>query len=160
MKLGSYRDRVDFDAFEVSKFTPHIFCYHMDMTYGCGASALSLLTGIHPSKFKAPPRGDWKDHIVLSILNANKFKTARLTMRGVTNFDWTSYPIGRQHVVLAKIKLIKYNASWVVIHSGIIFHNFELAPLKPLEFINHPVMAAYLVKGRQWESTKKHLTLS
>lgn len=151
MKEGSYSKAVNFGAFRVSKFTPAIFADPLSRIYGCGASALGLLTGIHPRRIKEPPREDWTERYMVRFLREHGFKVASLTMRNLTRKKDVSYPIGSRHVVLASLKFIKGEASWVVIYNGIMFHGFEILSFKSYELINHPVRSAFLVKHKKWD---------
>lgn len=88
---------------------------------------------------------------MVNFLRSKGFRVAKLTFKNITNCKEVSYPIGGSHVVLARIKFIKNEASWVVIHNGKIYHNFEISDFKGYELINHPVMSMYLIKHRSWD---------
>jgi hypothetical protein len=151
MRQGSYHRRVDFDAFRVRKFVAHVFSPHYGIK-GCGATALALLTGVNPIDIPYPPGNgdDWTKHYVYSFLRKKQFDIAELTMRNVTNFSHPRSPVSGQHVILASIKFIKGEASWVVVHNRTLYHNFEIATFTPYELINHPIMTAALIKHRTW----------
>lgn len=155
MKRGSYSKKVDFDTFKVRKFRPHIFGGPGDSGFGCGASAISLLTGMPPRSIPKPKRGNWTEKYVLKYLHAKKFNIVELTMRNVTGFEYLSYPVSTSHVTLLRLKFIRGEASWAVTYNKTIYHNFEIVPMKPYEFLNHPIMAAYLVKHPKWAVQKK-----
>ena len=54
------------------------------------------------------------------------------------------------HVILASIRLDEKNASWVVIHNGLIWHNMQAIKLKTLDAYNYPLIDCYLVFHKKW----------
>lgn len=118
------------------------------MEAGCGGCALAMLTGLNPAKMSK--RGDWTPRFMLSTLKKHGFKIATLTNRNLTNVLRVGWPISTLHVVLVRIKMIKHEASWAIIHNKILFHLFEVKPLSGYEFINHPIMDAYLIHHKSW----------
>ena len=148
MESGSY-SKVDFGKYRVCKFVAHIFT-GAELLAGCGATALSLLTG-ERALLIGPGRQDWTSDYMVGHLRRKRFSVARLTLRNLTNFGSIECPIERSHVVLARIKVVKGEASWIVIYDGMVYHNYEITPLKPYEMLNHPVMEAFLVCHRSWK---------
>ena len=146
MDCGSYT-KVDFEAFRVQRFIPYLYA-GLYGGLGCGASALSLLTGINPVSL--PRKSDWTNRFMCSFLLKKNFKLAKLTKRNITNFETVCYPVAKRHVILASIKFIRNEASWVVIYNDILFHNFEAQIFSQYELINHPLMTAYLLKHPSW----------
>jgi hypothetical protein len=147
MKDGSYGRKQDFAAFKVAKFVPHLF-HPPFCKLGCGASTISLLTGKFPDDI--PTRSDWPVRCMTSFLRKNGFDLMRLTKRQVTNCEGPTYPITKSHVVLSLIKMLKGESSWIVLHNGMVFHNFEFSFFDPYEMFNHPVVDAYLLKHKSW----------
>jgi hypothetical protein len=151
MKQGSYATNVDFPAFKVASFSPNNNGLYFG---GCGSGALGVLAGKTASGFD-PCRYDWPSRIMTSFLRKNGFSVARLTERNLTSGWNLEYPVGRQHVVLASIKMSRGEGSWIVIHNGTMYHNQEATPLRPYEFINHPITDAYLVSHPSWKMVAK-----
>lgn len=151
MGKGSH-SKVDFAAFRADKFVAHFFGGIMRCVNGCGSTVLSLLSGVNPLAF--PERKDWNRKYVISFLKERGFKIAQLTAKNVTNVKEVTYPIGPHHVILARIKYIKNEASWVVIHNNKLYHNFEISDFRSYEFVNHPVLSMYLIKHPSWDTSK------
>jgi hypothetical protein len=148
METGSYHRRLDFDSFVSDKFVAHIST-GSDILAGCGATALSLLTGDRALHIGIRKR-DWDSGYMARYLRRRGFRVARLTLRNLTNFGTVESPITRGHVVLARIKFLRGEASWIIIHNGMVYHNFEITELKPYSMLNHPVMEAFLVSHPSW----------
>ena len=152
MERGSYAKKINFEAFKVTKFTPHIYGKGIYQMCGCGASTLALITGENP--LVIAKKRDWTSRFMCSYLRQRNFKVAKLTERNVTNFKEVSYPIRRNHVILATIKYIKGEASWVIIYNDMLYHNFEIIPFESYELINHPLMTAFLLYHKDWVNHK------
>ena len=148
MESGSYRRKLDFDSFVTGKFVAHIST-GASLLAGCGATALSLLTGNGALRIGVRKK-DWDSGYMARYLRRRGFSVARLTLRNLTNFGSMENPIMRGHVILARIKVTRGEASWVVIHNGMVYHNFEITELKPYSMLNHPVMEAFLVCHPRW----------
>ncbi len=142
-----------FEEFRCTKFAPYIFTGAYSTGNGCGASALALLTGVHP--ISIPYREDWDARYMLSFLLNKKFNIYKLTMDNLTNCETTQHPITKSHVVLASIKMLKEEATWVVLHGETMYHNFEITSMNPYDLINHPLINMYLVKHPTWD--KAHI---
>ena len=87
---------------------------------------------------------------MVGFLRRHKFSVLEITRRNVTNSDNIERPIGKHHVVLAKLKFVIGEASWVVIFQDKVYHNFEIVPLTGYELINHPILSAYVVFHKSW----------
>ena len=118
------------------------------MGAGCGATALSLITGDDPLSIRN--RKDWKSSYLVSYLRKRGFSVANLTERNLTNFKYIVYPIKNFHVVLARVKLIKGEASWIVLYDNNCYHNFEIMKMVPYDLLNHPILEAFLVSHPSW----------
>lgn len=130
-------------------FVAHLFS---GSDNGCGANTLALLTGENPDSL--PPRDDWGSRFMLRFLAQRGFVIAKLTAQNLTNRSELAYPIRNRHVILALIRLVKNEASWVVIHNGILYHNFEVSTFRPYELINHPAVSSYLLSHPKWGVSK------
>ena len=148
MEDGNYRRKINFKVFKTAKFIPHLFGGGQKF-FGCGATALGLLTGVDPSLL--PRKKDWTSRFMITFLHQKGFKTAKLTKKNLTIFHTTSYPIGSNHVNLISIKLIKHQASWIVVHNYKTYHNFEVTDFNPYELMNHPIVCMYLLKHPSWD---------
>lgn len=139
--------RSDFDAFIPAKFVPHIF--NCGSGRGCGATALALLTGVPPRRIEAPRDGDWSVGRMRGFLAAHGFRLARITSKNVIS-EYPSLPVRREHVVLASMRMTKAEATWVVMHNDSIYHNFEISESSAREFLNHPIVDAFMVTHPRW----------
>lgn len=149
IRQGSYDKKIDFVAFRVRKFIPHIYGEDIYGKSGCGATALSLLTGKDPFSFGR--KDHWSSRFMYAYLRKRRFKIAELTMRNVTNFKTWLHPVTANHVVLASLKLIRGEASWVIFYDNMLYHNFDILTFDALEFLNHPIMTACLLQHPTWK---------
>ena len=148
MKPGSYSRKMNFRSFLVNKFVAHLYTGSFEIGAGCGATALSLITGDDPLSIKN--RKDWKSSYLVSYLRKRGFSVASLTERNLTNFGYVEHPIKGSHVVLMRIKLIRKEASWVVLHNYNCYHNFETTLMRPYDMLDHPILEAFLVSHPSW----------
>src|ERR1035437_1205531 len=88
MERGTYTSRrVDFSKLAAAFFDPHLFIDPRRTEFGCGASALALLTGIAPEVIakKHGPGKHYADRFMIGFLRANGFTVERLTLCRVSN---------------------------------------------------------------------------
>ena len=151
MEKGSYtKRRVNFDDYAASFFTPHIFPGYEATRFGCGASALSILTGVSPDIVSAKNGGpDYSDEFILRFLRQKGFSTLALTWCNVSTGPTR---IGREHVILLSQLFTKNEGTWGVIFNGYYFHNFDIYAVEHLSFVNKPILSAYLVSSASWGS--------
>jgi hypothetical protein len=128
-----------------AKFTPHIY---NGGGSGCGACVLSLLTGIHPDQI-TPNKKEWSNKFVVRYLEKRRFKVLKLTDELLYGEELT-YTISKKHVILATMKTLARENTWIVTHNDILYHNFEMLALKGHEFINHRLISAYALWHPSW----------
>lgn len=145
MEDGSYEDPVNFAAFAVRKFVPHLFTSNNSLLVltGCGANALGLLTGEKPWKIKY--RHHWPDEFLLKFLRKKGWNSHKITKYNVTKSKKVSWPIDENHIVLFSFCTVRDEASWAVLHNNLIYHNFEITVCRPMEFLNRPILSAYVL---------------
>lgn len=156
MEIGSYKSKqIDFTSFHCTKFVPHLYDPSL-YNVGCGASALSLITGIPP--FDAlkllKNKVDVQDKAIIKLLKTCNFKVARINKSAVTNFSYLASPIKPYHVILISCLLFKGEASWFVLWQNIMYHNFEPKNLSKLEFLNSPIVSCYLITHSSWKNNQ------
>lgn len=141
--------RVDFARYAVSRFTPHLFCDEIRPFMGCGATALSLLTGVPPEVFSAwnGRQSHFADRFMCSVLHAGRFKVHRLELNVATE---ANSKIGLRHVLLVSQLVLPQEGSWGVLHRQKFYHNFQIHPTNVLTFLNKPILSAYLVCHQNW----------
>lgn len=145
MKHGSYSKKIDFTKFAVKRFAPFMFSA-LRAFCGCGPTALGLLTGIDPLDIKS--RDHWSATAMCRFLRERGFEIERLTRCNVTNADSLTAPLGKEHVLLLCIKMIKGEASWAVVYNNLIYHNLEVSPFKSYTLLNMPIMDAFIITHR------------
>jgi hypothetical protein len=145
-------DASDLSRFLVGRFTPNL--YNGWIKSGCGANTLALLTGVHPHKISnsnKEDQRDWKDRFMVRFLMERSFRVMKVDIKNlVMSNEYLSTPLQDEHVVMASHRLGRKEASWIVIHGGLFYHNFCIHKLGGLELINHPILTAYVVNHRRW----------
>jgi hypothetical protein len=124
---------------------------------GCGANALSVLTRISPTVIERANknwgRSHYNDRFMVGFLRQKGYTvipiTKALVSQGKNPLD-VGNRIRRDHVLLVSQLYLEDEASWVVLYDGNLMHNFQEAPIYPLEFINRPILTAYLIYHRKW----------
>lgn len=153
MELGS-KKKVNYKDFEVSKFSPHFFSTSYG-GLGCGICCLSLLSGQHPSTIyntnKKNPN-DFKDSFMVNFLRKKKFDILPIKMLQVSNHLQTfTDQITKRHVLMISQIFNKEESSWSVCWGGeYLCHNFYISHLERLEFLNRPILSAFLIKCSAW----------
>ena len=71
---------MDLGSYAASFFAPHLFCGDARARLGCGATALSLISGVAP-EIVASQNGNahYSDRFMTRFLRARGFSTCRLT---------------------------------------------------------------------------------
>ena len=147
MEKGSYTGRrVDFGKYATSCFTPHLF--GREWRRGCGACALALLTGETPEVIARKNNSPhYSDEFMLRFLRARGFSVLPLTW---CNLSASKLRINNEHVLLLCQLFTKNEATWLVMHNELCYHNFEVYTPTILSLLNKPVLSAYLVIHPKW----------
>ena len=149
MHNGKYiKNSTNFQKYTSKKFSPHLFNKSAYKLAGCGANALSLITGENP--FDISEKNKHKDHysdeFMIKHLRKNKFKVFTLNKCNLTNRETNvTYHVRENHIILMSQLFLKKEASWLVSWNDLVFHNFEIAPLDPFSLINCPIISAYVL---------------
>jgi hypothetical protein len=148
-KVAKYTGRrADFLPFAASVFSPHIYTGRERALVGCGAGALSLITGVPPEKIAGKHRGrHYSDRFMTWFLRQRSFRLLRLTPLRITS---AQNKVGSEHVILVSQLLRDYEATWGVIFDDIYYHNFTAYNLSALGCLNKPILSAYLVIHPSW----------
>ncbi len=148
MKGRYTRHRVDFTRYSVAFFTPHLFAAPGRSGAGCGATALSLLTGVPPQIIRAiNGQAHYPDHFMRTFLKKRGFLVVPLT---ICNISSAKTRLGDRHVVLISQLFTRNEATWGVIFNSMYYHNFEIYALEALSFLNKPILTAYVVSHVKW----------
>jgi hypothetical protein len=149
MEKGRYTGRrVDFSAYAVSCFKPHLFQVRAGL--GCGATALALLTGATPDQI-ALRNGSkhYSDRFMRRFLREHGFELLLLTQCRVSA---ALTRIGAGHVVLVSQLILRNEGTWGVFYNNFFFHNFDIYSVDALSCVNKPILSAYLVTHPRWRS--------
>jgi len=158
MREGRYTRPVDLSGYRAGYFAPHIFFSRIVGDPGCGASALSCITGIDPRfyarvniKDSGHPKKGFSDTFMRKMLALEGYQAIELTKRGINHDRWIEYQIEKQHVILTSQLLARSIVSWVVIHNGLVHHNFQTVSLDGLDFLNKPTITTYCIWHPKWK---------
>jgi hypothetical protein len=155
MEVGYYRKRpIDWSLYMVDLFVPHLY---VNYSGGCGANALSLLTGVPPHFIQNTNRKNpnhWKDSFMVKFLKERGFKVFPLTKCETTNASgvYVNDSINNQHVLLFSQLMSKNTGSWTVVHNELMYHNFETVAFRGLTLVNSPSLTVYVVFNPKWKS--------
>lgn len=156
METGVYRKKMfDWEAFRVRRFIPHLYDQTGLTPQGCGATALSLLSGVNPEDIRNTNFKNinhWKDSFMVKFLKDRNFKVKPLTVCDVSARSglFISDFIKDSHVILTSQLLGKNTASWAVIHDGLWYHNYSIMSLTTMDLINCPILTSYVIFHKKW----------
>jgi hypothetical protein len=147
MEKGSYKSKkIDFKKYEISKFPLTLREKKFSYVWGCGSTALSLITNRDPSYFSKlnKYRNHYDDKFMTKCLKKEGYTVIPVTVASLTNAETTRYPLTSKHMLLVSQMLMKNEGTWSVIFGGeYICHNYQLDILTSLEFCNHPLLSVY-----------------
>ena len=158
MENGTYGNAItDFRKLTLKKFPASLYNPITFGMNGCGANALSLITGKHPAEIKA--KNKHKDHFPDSFMvkylrnnGVTPFKITKCNLTGRTkkeHSDLFGY-ITNDNLLLVSQLLKKNEASWGVYWGGLWFHNFELSRTDFMSLLNFPIVSAYCLYNPKW----------
>lgn len=80
-----------------------------------------------------------------------------LSVCSVTNRPNLGNLVTEKHVLLISQMFRKNEGSWCVLHKGKIYHNRkdETEFFHSLEFINRPILSAYVIWKKEWAGKEK-----
>lgn len=153
MRMGRVQ-KIDWHLFETHRF---ILGESSDQYGGCGGSALGVLTGRSAKEIRKLRRNDhWPTQTMRMYLRKNGCILLPVTINNIAGAysirDHLRIPkITAKHVLLLCHSYCKEESTWVVIHNNFEFHNGDVRPLKPLDFLNYPIEDAYVVWSPSWK---------
>jgi len=156
MENGTYSRRtVDLTKWEIKKFVPFLFDSSLYGSIGCGYSVISTLTGESPFSLKKKNKNSehCSDEFVIKRIKLKGFKVLPITKCLVSNTksDYIYDKIKDYHCLLMSQLYKKAEASWTISVFGKIYHNYMAYDLKPLEFVNRPIVSAFLISRKDWK---------
>lgn len=125
-------------------FKGYFFNYYDIKGNGCGANALSLLTGINPEKYKTK-NYIYSDNYMINKLRRKGFKVVEITKSNLTNDKEVKLNLDEHHLILYSALLKRGEASWFVTYGGYVWHNFSVNTLNSWEIMNYPIDSMYLL---------------
>jgi hypothetical protein len=146
MKRGRYCERYkDFDEYRSPFFKPA----DVRPSNSCGWDTFLLITGKYPiGKFGQLTT----DKKMVMALEKEGVTVIPLSICSVTNRYDLRNLVSEEHVVLISQMFRKNEGSWCVLHNGEIYHNCtkETDFFHMLEFINRPILTAYILWKKDW----------
>lgn len=121
---------------------------------GCGITALSMLTGIHPDEFsKHRPKVDEKgmtDRAMKRALRKLGHTVIPVTKTSVRKV-WLSKALKPDHCLLINGMVDPMENSWLILHKNKLWHNFGVEEgFNAMYFLNNPTETVYLVWHPSW----------
>ncbi len=148
MLPGRYRRQsIDISQYKVNEFIPAA-----DTGWGgCGATAISLLTGIRVNRLERGHTGiHFSDQWMVTQLRKRGYTTVPLRWKEFNSDHLIYYPITPNHVLLVSQLMFKREASWLVYYNGDAYHNFQKLTMHPYDLLNKPILTAYIVWHPKW----------
>lgn len=140
---------MNLNQLESPAFAPCLYDKSLYSLEGCVPCALALLTGVSPRTINENYSGKWSESKIIRFLRKKNFTCYKLSDRILkTRSDVIEENLRPYHLVLTIQKMNKKETSVQVIWDGYVFHNFSIAPLRPLEFVNNRLISAWVLKRR------------
>ena len=152
MKLGKYGGgNTKFSKLTVKKVPLHFFNKIDYSKAGCGATALSLLTGVNPISTELKARnGNYTDSFMLKFLRKHKISAYEANRANLSNHKEWSVKIKDNHVVMFSCLTAKNEGSWFVSYNNVWFHNFEVVRADTLALLSMPITSMYVLYKKEW----------
>lgn len=122
----------------------------------CGAYALYAITKkSYNTIAKLSRKGHWPNSVMFSFLKKHGYTIIPVTIGNVVEGysikgDYHKYTINSKNVLLIDQKCYREENSWTVLHNNLEAHSGYVDQLSPLEFVNNPIEAAYIVFHDKW----------
>ena len=153
MELGKYGPgNTNFAKYQTKKFPLHLFNAKDYPNVGCGASCLSLLTGVDPMALRGK-NGHFSDNYMINYLRKNKISVFQINQANLTNQKQWEYKIDDRNIILYSSLIRKKEASWFITYGGFIFHNFVISPAHYINFLASPLLSMYCLWSNKWEKS-------
>lgn len=168
MKKGFYKRRpVDFTLYGVSHFYFNPISHWNSQGCGCGANALSTITGAPVRTFrkwgkvvkvKDGTAVALSEKDMVSILRGRGYTVIPLTICDLVPKAFTPMvnpQLTNDNVLLVSVRCFSDEASWFVLYKGLFAHNRTIGEISPLAFINKPILSVYLLYNPKWKKIPK-----
>ena len=147
MKSGRYGNgNTNFSKYVLAKFSPTL--YSQSLTVGCGASALSLLTGKNPWLYQTKD-GHYKESYMVNALRREGYRVFEVNRSNLTRSKNPQYNLSPYNLLLYSQIMSKGMASWYVSWGGYYWHNFEIFEVNAQQLLNWPIVSMYVLCKKQ-----------
>lgn len=135
-------------------FSPYL--WDRLLSASCGFNALALLSGFNPFQIKKKYKRAGFSHshdshcsedFAVSFLR-KWYDILKLDEKTIQEPAETANNVTANHLLLMVQSFSHSENSYVVTWQGMMYHNFEIYPLKPMEFINRPIKSMYILKRK------------
>ena len=155
MKLGRYGNgNTKFNKLSVGKLPLHWFNTTDYHGTGCGACALSALTGVNPHSIKYKKDGHYSDRFMTSFLRNYNISVYEMNQSNLSNNKSWVYNITDQHVILSSNLIQPNEATWGIHWNNTDIHNFTIQKADSFHTINFPIVTAYILFSKTWIPTQ------
>ena len=152
MKTGTYGSgNTDFRKLVVKKLPMHFFNTTDYHSAGCGATAISLLTGVSPfDKSVRRKGGNYPDSFMLRKLRESGISVYEVNKANLTNQKEWGHRIKDNNVVLFSSLITKKESSWIINYNRVWIHNFEIIKADIHGLLSFPIETMYVLYKKQW----------
>jgi hypothetical protein len=126
--------------------------------HNCWAHALYNLTGKrHPKDSSCGWGYALPNDEMISFLRKQRIVVRPLTICNTLSnrINEVANNLRNHHVILAKQLMFGNKdyteASWIILHNGTMYHNSDAKAPHPLEFLNRPIIKAWLLYHKKWK---------
>jgi hypothetical protein len=121
----------------------------------CGAWALHVITKApYHQLLRLSRKGHWPNKVMLGFLKACGCTVKPITLGNVVESQ--SVKSGKRRLTERNVILIEQGcfeeeSTWAVLFDNKISHSGETGDIPPLEFVNWPILEAYLITHKEWK---------
>jgi hypothetical protein len=126
----------------------------------CGSWALHTITKVpyHQIMRLSNKEGHWPTRKMLGFLKAVGCEVIPITLGNTVEGHSVKNgkrQISSRNVVLLEQGCYEEESTWSVLHNNQISHSGETNAIGPLEFLNWPILQAYLITHKAWKNEDK-----
>lgn len=124
--------------------------------YGCGQTALALLTGVSPvhlrvKVFKEPTITDSQ---MVGFLKKHGFSVKKYEVK---NYLTQKTVVTKANTMLISTYCTDKIATWQVLSQNRLYHNFSVSPGDIHYFLSYPLISAYFIHHWTWDISRSEL---
>lgn len=125
----------------------------------CGAWALHAITKVPLHLLMGmSKKGHWPTRTMIGFLRRVGCEVTPITLGNVVESQ--SVKTGKKlltcrNVILVEQGCFKEESTWSVLFDNKISHSGELNDIRPMEFVNWPILQAYLITHKAWSNDEK-----